>query len=128
MDNNSIKENISRRRKELGLSQSEVAEKIGVSRNSYRSIEKGKTRLVSEFVAPLADVLDISMEELLFGSRTYSTSEGMKLIDPAREYASLLDSKEQTIRSLKESIESKDEIIRYQDEMIKMLKKIAAEK
>ena len=126
MDNYSIKENISRRRKELGLSQSEVAEKIGVSRNSYRSIEKGKTRLVSEFVEPLADVLD--MEELLFGSRTYSTSEGMKLIDPAREYASLLDSKEQTIRSLKESIESKDEIIRYQDEMIKMLKKIAAEK
>ena len=41
MDNASIKENIFRIRTEKGLSQDEMARKLGVVRNTYRKIEKG---------------------------------------------------------------------------------------
>ncbi|MGN1210969.1 MAG: helix-turn-helix transcriptional regulator [Candidatus Cryptobacteroides sp.] len=128
MDNNSIKENISRRRKELGLSQSDVAEKIGLSRNSYRNIEKGTTRLISDVATLIADALDTTLEDLLLGSTPYEERNLMHLGETYEEYPAILDSKEQTIRSLKELLDSKDEIIRYQDEMIKMLKKIVSEK
>ena len=50
MDNASIKENIFRIRTEKGLSQDEMARKLGVVRNTYRKIEKGDIRLISGHV------------------------------------------------------------------------------
>ena len=50
MDNASIKENIFRRRTERGLSQDEMARQLGVVRNTYRKIEKGDIRLISEHI------------------------------------------------------------------------------
>ena len=60
MDNASIKENIFRIRTEKGLSQDEMARKLGVVRNTYRKIEKGDIRLISEHVSELAMIFGIS--------------------------------------------------------------------
>lgn len=67
MDNNTVKENIIRRRKRLKLSQQDVAEKIGMSRTAYRNIEKGDTRLLSENIGKIADAFGVAAEELVLG-------------------------------------------------------------
>ena len=67
MDNASIKENIFRIRTEKGLSQDEMARKLGVVRNTYRKIEKGDIRLISGHVSELAEIFGISEEELILG-------------------------------------------------------------
>ena len=43
MDNDSIKNNVFKLRLERNMSQREVAEALGISRNAYRGIEMGKT-------------------------------------------------------------------------------------
>ena len=48
-------ENIAKRRMELGFTQEKAAELIGVSRQSYSRIERGKTRLVSKKLSKIAD-------------------------------------------------------------------------
>ena len=67
MDNNSIKENIERIRTEHHLSQAEMAKELGISRNAYRKLEKGETKLISDTVFKIADVLNVSPEEVLIG-------------------------------------------------------------
>ena len=49
MDNESIKKNIMKLRLEHNLSQGDMADALGVARNTYRSVEKGNTRMVSGF-------------------------------------------------------------------------------
>ena len=67
MDNNSVKENIARIRKASGISQTEMAERLGMSRTAYRNLEKGDTRLISETMEKIAAVLDRTPEELVLG-------------------------------------------------------------
>ncbi len=52
-------------RKEKGLSQRFVAEKIGVSRPTYIDIEKGVTELTVSQAKELAKILEISLEDLI---------------------------------------------------------------
>ena len=51
-------------RKERGLSQSFMAEKIGISRPSYVAIEKGTRDLTLEEFEKLSGILNVSFEEL----------------------------------------------------------------
>lgn len=50
------------RRIELGLSQADVAERIGASRAWVNSFERGKRTVQLAFVLALFDVLDIGVE------------------------------------------------------------------
>ena len=67
MDNARIKENIIRIRNEKGFSQDEMANLLGISRNSYRSIEKGSTNVISRRLGEIAHLLGVSEEELALG-------------------------------------------------------------
>lgn len=67
MDNNSIRNRILQERKRLGLTQDEMGNKIGVSGNAYRDIEKGKTRLISNRLEKIAAVCGKSVEEIILG-------------------------------------------------------------
>lgn len=127
MDNARIKENIIRRRMELGISQDEMARRLDISRNSYRSIERGGTNVISKRLGDIANILGISEEELILGYRPlngtgeledirmhYSTSyERMKNEYEARisELSRLVDAQKETIANLNEIINSKNEII-----------------
>ena len=119
MDNASIKENIFRIRTEKGLSQDEMARKLGVVRNTYRKIEKGDIRLISEHVSELAEIFGIS-EELILG---YKPAEDSGMMEDARaEYdtriAALTSAYENTISRLRSEIESRDAEIRDLRSMI----------
>jgi transcriptional regulator with XRE-family HTH domain len=54
-------------RVEKGLSQAEIAEKIGVSRSSYIAFEQGKRELGLDEAAKIADLFGVSLEELKSG-------------------------------------------------------------
>ena len=67
MDNSSIKKNIGNVRKEKKLTQEELAQRTGMSRNSLREIEVGETRLISEKLGDIADALGVTAERLILG-------------------------------------------------------------
>lgn len=67
MGEREIKTFLFNRRKELGLSQEYVAGLLDISVTSYRKIENGKTSLYNKKVLKLAEILDTSPSELLFG-------------------------------------------------------------
>ncbi|MFZ2969560.1 MAG: helix-turn-helix domain-containing protein [Minisyncoccia bacterium] len=56
-------------RTKKGLSQVEIAEKIGIGRTSYISFEQGKAELSLQEAAKLADIFGVSLEEIKSGLR-----------------------------------------------------------
>ncbi|MCI6496167.1 MAG: helix-turn-helix domain-containing protein [Anaeromassilibacillus sp.] len=58
-------ENIQRLRKEKGLSQEYVAQKIGISRQSISLWEKNKTVPSIENLVTLSEILGVTVDELL---------------------------------------------------------------
>ncbi len=133
MDNGSVKRNISRIRKASGISQTEMAERLGMSRTAYRNLENGDTRLINENVDRIAALLDTTAEEIVLGY-TPSAKDSLRLNDIQKEYASkqkeLISIHEteisrlnEQIRTLREHIEALQETIRTKDELISMLKR-----
>lgn len=57
--------NILVRRRELHMTQNELAEASGVSRNQISSIERGKTNFGMEALFAIAEALDVEYIELL---------------------------------------------------------------
>lgn len=138
MDNNSVKDNISKLRKLSGMSQSDMAEKIGLSRNAYRNIEKGDTKILSDTVEKIADALKTSPEELILGykpqmedslqlqeiQQRYSDNQS-RLID---EYERKIEALKKENNSLRELINSLQETLNTKNEIIGLLRKIGSEK
>ena len=63
-----IGERIKKRRKEMHLSQSELAEKVDLSNNHISSIETGKQGFSMETLALICDALEVSPDYLLLGN------------------------------------------------------------
>lgn len=74
MTDETIIANIERLREETGLSQDAVAIRIGISRNTYGNIVRGKTRILNENLQPLAEVFGVSIEEMLLGYKPCTPS------------------------------------------------------
>lgn len=143
MDNARIKENIIRKRTEKGISQDEMAQRLEMSRNSYRNIEKGSTYVVSRHLKEIADILNITEEELVLG---YKPAEGVGSLEEVRShYSKISDDLRQNyeeriaglsdqlelqklmVSDLRELIDSKNEIIRLlKNENMSLKNKLAA--
>ena len=143
MDNARIKENIIRKRTEKGISQDEMAQRLEMSRNSYRNIEKGSTYVVSRHLKEIADILNITEEELVLG---YKPVEGAGSLEEVRShYSKISDDLRQNyeeriaglsdqlelqklmVSDLRELIDSKNEIIRLlKNENLSLKNKLAA--
>ena len=67
MQNDFFHTNLRQARERAGLSQTELAESIGVGRTTIVSLETGKTRLFNKNVPKVAGRLGISLEELVCG-------------------------------------------------------------
>ena len=115
MDNDSVKDNIRNFRKIYKLTQSEMADKLGISRTAYRNIESGETRLISENVSRIADILHIRTEDLVLG---YSPEPGQKEKNrrPGNVSAQLAEMKR---AHEKETEEMSSEIIRLKKEVLR---------
>lgn len=56
-------------REESGLSQSQLADELGIGRTTYLNFETGKTRLFSKNLVALAEYFQLSEEEILCGEK-----------------------------------------------------------
>ena len=72
MNKNQIKKNISEIRNSLNLTQAEMAEKIGISRQAYINLENWKTAPINKQITKMAENCGISEDKILFG---YSHAE-----------------------------------------------------
>lgn len=121
MDNNSIKDNIRRLRKQRKLTQEEMALQLGISLTAYRDFEKGKTSILHCNLMKIASLLETPTEEVLLGYRP-SQIEGAQLKDVEEEYAGKIQTLERRVADLEKLVLSKEETIRNMSEIILMLK------
>ncbi len=56
-------------REDRGLSQSQLADELGIGRTTYLNFETGKTRLFSKNLVALAEYFQLSEEEILCGEK-----------------------------------------------------------
>ncbi len=68
------------RRKELGLSQREVAERMGVTPPSLANVEAGRQRLLVNTLVDIARILNLSPGELIEGAE-FQRLEGLNAED-----------------------------------------------
>lgn len=144
MDNDSIKVNIVRKRTEEGISQDEMARRLRISRNTYRSIEKGTAKVISERLNEIASSLNTSAEELVLGYKSVERNSEVEDIrmefDSAKnryekEKASLIADYENRINvltdhiaSLESTISNMREIIDSKNEIISLMKREESKK
>ena len=131
MDEKTIKSNIYRRRRTLSISQTEMAERLGLDRNTYRNIESGSTRIFNSHLEEIARLLGVSSEELVLGYRAGDPENDPRLQDAQAVYDSRVEALkeeyehrlaeehgrilalEKRIAELEESLHDKSEIIAF---------------
>lgn len=129
MDDNSIKQIMGALREKQGLSQLEMADRIGVDRNTYRNIEKGTTKIICPHLESIAEALGTSTEHLLLGydpndiSLEEASRAQSKLHEMEALYNSNIEKLEREIKALHEMIEILKEQLRDKDMIISMLRK-----
>jgi len=82
-----IGEHLRRRRIELGLSQGEVAEAVGISRQLYARYERGLSRISAEVLKKLSEFLNVTLQSLYAGVASALAALGFADGEQAR-YAS----------------------------------------
>ena len=126
MDESFIKNNINTYRKSKDLTQIETAHALKISTNAYRKIEKGNTAIINTHVRDLAELLEMSIEELFLG---YSPAETIDTTvnQVKEEYGNKITTLEDRVTHLEKLNKSLEETIASKNEIITMLKKMLAE-
>ena len=115
MDNDSIKQNLLKIRLERNLSQGEMADVLGIARNTYRNIEKGSTKLISDNVMKIAGWAGITPEELVLGYAPEKKS--VNRLKDAREQFN------NRIKDLTDDYEARLDRLRYENSLLRDLLK-----
>ena len=127
MDDATIKNNLEKKRNELGLSQTEMARRLEISLNAYRKLEKGKTRILNEHVEKFAEKTGTSVAELVNGFEPRNSAM-VGLNDVKENYDKKLrvleDGYIKEIAMLKTEIERLNDKIKDKDEIISMNRKL----
>ena len=90
--NESLGQRLARLRKERGLTQKQVAESTGLIQELVSSYELDKLRLNSEMILRFAELLNVSTDELLRGSKGTGTAKkqpSIKLVRRMEQIESL---------------------------------------
>lgn len=122
MDNSTIKENIRRIRNSQGLTQEQMAGRLGISLTAYRDLETGKTSMMNANVAKIAMMFDTTIEELVLGYRPVQMPEKV-LRETQEKYGKHIDTMKKRIEDLEKLVESLQETIDTKNEIIGLLKK-----
>ena len=113
MDEKTVKQRIKAYRKQSKLSQKEIADQIGISRNAYIGIENGDTRIFNEKLQKIAELTDTTIEKLVLGYEPVENAE-YKLGEAKMDF-------DEKYRRLQEDYEAR---IREKDDTIALLKKL----
>ena len=127
MDNDSIKNNIRKFRKQKKLTQEEMAGLLGISLTAYRELEKGSTSVVSQHIMTMAKLTNATSEEIVLGYKPSQIDNPEQLHVREQEYSSRIATLEKRITELEAMIDVMGETIKSKNEMIDMLKKRLSE-
>lgn len=127
MDDATIKDNLLRRRTELGYTQTEMARRLEMSLTAYRKLETGKTRILNEHISKFAASTGTSLAALVNGFEPLDPS--MMGLDELREsYERMLKAKDEEhsvlVASLRRQIESLERTLRDKEDIIATDKKL----
>lgn len=113
MDNVTVKDNIRKTRKDLHLTQKELADKLGISRTAYRNLEQGDTRIFCDHIPRIASLSGKSPEELVLGYRPVDAT--VAHLEDSSSYQNKLNSLsheyETQIEALSRDLENKNAMI-----------------
>ena len=133
MDEKTVKQRIKAYRKQSKLSQKEIADQIGISRNAYIGIENGDTRIFNEKLQKIAEVTDTTIEKLVLGyepveNAEYKLGEAKMDFDEKyrrlqEDYEARIREKDDTIALLKKLVDSLQESLKSKDSIIALLQK-----
>lgn len=123
MDNQSIKKNIELLRKRSGLSQTEAARQLDISRVAFRNLEKGDTKIVNDLFFKLAEILGVSPEHLMLGYEPGASSGELEETQTrlANQMASMVADYEKRLDDLRRQNADLQEFNRNQSDYIKLL-------
>jgi len=129
MDESLLREKIRNARKNLGLSQESMADKLGLDRNTYGNIERGKTRLLYDHLDSILEILGMSFSEFMTGyddpgSGSDATLQDIRSSYDGRirnlveDYEKKLGEDRAAIRELRARISELEEMVRDKSEII----------
>ena len=73
---NVVSDSIKKLRKEKGMTQDELAEKLNVTRQAVSNWEMGKTQPDVDTLTRLAEIFDVSVERIIYGKEKNSIIQG----------------------------------------------------
>ena len=117
-----LRRNIREQRKSLGLTQEEMARKLGISRQAYNNIEQGKTIMINRKLPKIADQLCISVDHLLLGYDPAPDASSLR--QELREKEEKLAYSERERREMQIRLTDMQEMLTQQAGYIESLKKI----
>lgn len=95
-------------RKALGLTQTQVAEQLGISQPTLAHYEVGQLRIAVATLVPLADILNSSVEELLNGKEATKGSNkrgpASKLQQKIKQVRQLPRAKQQFVMEMLDTV------------------------
>ena len=122
MDISKVKSNIRKARKEAHLSQEEMAARMGISRNAYRNLEAGPTRVSVEHITKIALITGTPEEAIFSGDEELlKEGDGMK-----EKLKALTDDYEARLGELRAQLADKDRLIESQGRHIATLESMVA--
>lgn len=116
MDKKTVKENVRKVRKEIGLTQAEMAGLMSMSRTAYRNFEKGDTEVFSKHISKIAEISGKTEEEIVLG---YTPDKNGSYF--LREVADCRESMKQLRTEYEKRLKEKDRLISALEKMVKML-------
>ncbi len=104
------------------MTQEDMAARLDISLTAYRDLERGSTNIMNANIIRIAELLDISVEELILGYRPVQ-AKGIQVEDVRAEYGGQITVMERRISDLEKLVSSLEETIITKNEIISMLKK-----
>ena len=107
MNIENIKQAIGKRRRELGLSQEFMAEKLNISLNGYRKIEVGTTSIIHPQLSEICSLLHISPGELICPESGWHNKEQISTLKAEIiQYRSLIEELESNFNLMRGEYET----------------------
>lgn len=104
------------------MTQEDMAARLDISLTAYRDLERGSTNIMNANIFKIAELLEISVEELILGYRPVQ-AKGIQVEDVRAEYGGQITVMERRISDLEKLVSSLEETIITKNEIISMLKK-----
>lgn len=112
--------NLRQLRAQKHLTQEQMAEKIGMSKNGYGKIERGETQLKIEKLEQIANIFDVNIQELLQTDKDVNVLLG----DNYSNFQNNYYNQNQEIEKLQLIIEYQQELLAQKDKQIELLEKL----